>query len=288
MDILNAQSLSSDARTSVARNYVDAAEGWLRKLIHYQLTPAFGATYLSAGGILKSPETLAIRKKVEGGHTKFSREVDATTFGQAKKIVCHPDRWDKHFSVALERAYPLGQLECAIFLDRLIAIRNDLQHGRGCSARQVEQAICYTNDLADAVKVFFREKNMVRDYDVPLIVGYSDSLGNQSTLEDVSLNMSNRNIDWRRHGSGDLYPGDVLTAEVKVDPTFDPTDYEVFWSLYGYDKKVGSTASIELKNENVGEQFELSFTVQTYRDWHRQNGVDDHLTLLFRVLPPLK
>lgn len=288
MDIVNAQSLSNEARTALARHYVDAAEEWLRKLIHHQLTPALGGKYLSAGGILNTSETLAIQKKLVGGQTRFSREVDATTFGQAKKIICHTDRWKLHFSVALKSAYPLGQQECAIFLDRLIAIRNDLQHGRGCSARQVEQAICYTNDLADAVKAFFRENNMARDYDVPMIVRYADSLGNQSTLEDVSTSMSNRIIDWRLRGRGDLYPGDILTAEVTVDPTFDNEGYEVFWSLFGYDKTVGSQASIELKNANVGEQFELSFTVRTNRDWHRQDGDDDRLTLLFRVLPPLK
>ena len=44
---------------------------------------------------------------------------------------------------------PLGDNEAA-----LRDIRNDLSHNRGCPARQLEKAVCYSNDLIDALKVF--------------------------------------------------------------------------------------------------------------------------------------
>lgn len=286
MDIVAASSLDDAGRTTVARRYVDAAESWLRKLIHHQLHAAGGASYLTNGGILKNPETEKLKVKIASDPAKYTREVDATSFDQTKKIICHAERWGKHFGSALGSAYPLGREQCELFLNRLIAIRNDLQHGRSCSVRQLEQAICYTNDLSDAVKAFFREQSMARQYDVPMFVRYIDSLGNESRLEGVSTDISARNIDWRRKGRGDLYPGDTLVAEVEVDQTFDRSGYEVSWTLYGYDKNSGTKAVVPIENVHVGEQMELTFEVVSDRDWHRSAGIDDSLTLLFRVLPP--
>ncbi|NRP70631.1 hypothetical protein ILFOPFJJ_01512 [Ensifer psoraleae] len=286
MDIVAANSLDDAGRTTVARRYVDAAESWLRKLIHHQLHAARGASYLTTGGILKKPETEKLKVKIASDPARYAREVDATSFEQTKKIICHVDRWGQHFRPALHSAYPLGREQCELFLDRLIAIRNDLQHGRPCSVRQLEQAICYTNDLSDAVKAFFREQSMARQYDVPMFVRYIDSLGNESRLEGVPTDISTRNIDWRRHGRGDLYPGETLVAEVEVDQTFDRSGYEVSWTLYGYDKHSGTKAVVPIENVHVGEQLELTFEVVSDRDWHRSAGIDDRLTLLFRVLPP--
>ncbi|WP_085032289.1 hypothetical protein [Ensifer aridi] len=286
MDMIGANNLDGAARTNVARRYLDAAESWLRKLIHLQLQAAHGARYLTTVGILKTAEINKLKVKIASDPAKYVREVDATTFDQAKRIICHVDRWNQHFKVPLQSAYPLGLEHCGLYLNRLIAIRNDLQHGRSCSIRQLEQAICYTNDLSDAIKTFFGEQNMARQYNVPMFVRYVDSLGNESTLEGVPTDISTRNIDWRRQGRGDLYPGDTLIAEIEVDQTFDPSGYEVSWHLFGYDKNVGAEAVVRIDNALVGEKLELTFEVISNREWHRSSGIDDRLTLLFRVLPP--
>lgn len=287
MTIEAASQLDSNSRTVIARSHVDAAEEWVRKLIHHQLLAATGNNYLTGGGVLKNPETIKLAGKISGDSPKYFREIDATTFEQASRIICHPERWQKHFSVALINAYPLGFSECDVFLGRLIRIRNDLQHGRPVSARQVEQAICYTNDLADSIKSFFKEHHMARDFDVPLFTRYVDNLGNGSTLEEVTTTMSSRIIDWRKRGKGDLYPGDTLIAEIEVDPTFDRGEYKVAWSVFGESQLTpGRTATVNILNRHVGEQFELTFQVKTNRDWHRSWGVDDRFTVLFRVLPP--
>lgn len=289
MDIIAAKTLDGDGRTALARRYVDAAESWLRKLIHHQLQAHRGDYYLTAGGVLKTAETKSLQAKIASDPAKYPREVDATSFEQAQKIVCHCDRWEPYFATMLGSAYPLGYLECQHFLNRLISVRNDLQHGRTCSARGLEQAICYTNDLSDAIKAFFREQNMTREYDVPMFVKYVDSLGNQSTLENVSTVISSRIIDWRTNGIGDLRPGDTLVAEVTVDPTFDRAGYSVNCSGPGSDAVSGSRLTLHVENRHIGEQLEIKFQVKTDRDWHRDGhqGIDDGLTLLFRVLPPL-
>ena len=288
MNIEVAETLTTVARTDIARQHLDAAEAWLRRLVHYQLSQIDNLTYLTDGEILKKEERAKLKAKIASAPEKYQREIDATTFDQLLRVICQAERWRDYFSAPLGAVYPLGLEECRIFLGRLIDIRNDLQHGRVCSVRQLEQAICYTNDLSDPLKKFFREQTMSRDYDVPLFVRYTDNRGNQSTLEGVSLTMANRNIDWRRHGNGDLYPGDTLVAEVEVDPTFAPATYVVSWHSHSYTLHgEGTRALVHIENQHVGEQFELWFQLKTNLDWHRYAGIDDRLTLLFRVLPPL-
>lgn len=287
MDIALSSHADNSERVLIARRHLDAAESWLRRIIHHQLSTALGATYLTAGGVLKNEETVKLKAKINGSPGRYGREIDATTFEQAKRIVCHQDRWERYFSAALTSAYPLGRLECALFLDRLIEIRNALQHGGACGSRQLEKAVCYTNDLSDSIKAYFRDHNMQRMYDVPMFVKYVDSLGNQSTLEEVPTDMSSRIIDWRSGGIGDLRPGELMSAEVEVDPTFDPENYTVVWSFYREDSFPGTKATLTVTNKHVGEQLELIFRVKSNKDWHRSRGWDDRLTLLFRVLPPL-
>lgn len=273
-------------REELARRYVQGAENWLRKLLHHQLSNQFGQQYITNG-----PWKNEVKEHVKGMKSKhqgrFMREIDATTFEQAIYLVCHNDYWKTLFEPALLSAYPNGRNEAKTFLERIKDIRNDVSHGDGCTARQLERAICYSNDLADSIKEFFRGLDMQREYDVPLIVQYTDNRGNKSTMEEVPLDMSARFIDWRGSGSGDLRPGDNLVAEVEIDPNFDRSEYSVNWCVYGHEKSEGNIASIKIEKRHVGEQLEVRFEIISTRDWHRQNGRDDFLSAIYRVLPPV-
>ena len=127
---------------------------------------------------------------------------------------------------------------------------------------------------------------MQRIYNVPMIVRYVDNLGNESNLDGVSTDISGRFLDWRRSGNGDLYPGDNLVAEVEIDPSFGESEYTVSWFVFGFQLQVGATARVLIGNQHVGEQVEVRFQVVSNRDWHRQNGLDDSIGVIFRVLPP--
>ena len=280
--------LDKIGRDELARRHVWSAENWLRKLIDYQLSNSLGPKYITKGKWKKSL-VMEVTRKLSECPSKFTREIDTTTFDQAIDIVCHPDCWGTQFRAALTTAYPCGQSEARIFLSRLKDIRNDIAHGRGCSARQLEQAICYSNDLADAVKEFFKKQNMHRIYNVPMIVRYVDNLGNESNLNGVPEDISSRHIDWRRAGRGDLHTGFTLTAEVDVDPSFDEAEYQVRWFALvpGFSYQTGKVARVQIGNIHVGEQMELHFEVISNKDWHRQHGLDDSLCLIFRVLPPI-
>jgi len=273
-------------RDEVARRHLEAAESWLRRLVHVQLAAKFGLDYLTSGGVLETREARSVASTLSSLATG-ARQVDGTTFGQLIKIAVSQKLYLDHFAEALKECYPLGAEEAEFFLNQLRDIRNGIAHGRGVSDRNTEKAVCYSNDLADAIKSYFRGRNLEREYNVPLIIRYSDSLGNESHLEGLSLDLSTRIIDWRRAGKGDLYPGDRLVVEVEVDPSFDRSSYKAKWNVLG--KYAGSedlTAEITITNDMVGEQFEIAFEVRSTRDWHRMWGMDDRLALIFRVLPP--
>ena len=128
---------------------------------------------------------------------------------------------------------------------------------------------------------------MQKAYNVPSIIRCSDSLGNASYRETVPEDVSTWIVDWRRQGHGDLYPGDTLVAEVEVDPSFQVSEYDVAWQIFGKEMGSGSVARVVIQSKHVGDQFELRFQLTTKRDWHRSFGFDDALVLIYRVLPPV-
>lgn len=274
-------------REELARRYVGSAERWLRKLIHHQLSQELGPNYITQGGWNK--KLIANVRSKLSDKSEIEREVDATSFGEAIMIVCHDKYWRELFSEPLAGVYPMGANEARFFLTCLKDIRDDISHGHSCSTRQLEQSVCYSNDLADSLKSFFRRINMKRAYNVPLIVRYTDNRGNDSTLEGVPIDIYTRVIDWRQQGNGDLYPGDSLTIEIEIDPAFDENTYSVTWQVLQQQSEpvIGTAASIDIERRHVNEQLEIRFIVISTESWHRQDEKDDMLSVLYRVFPPL-
>ena len=279
--------LERQQREELARRHTESAEAWLRRIVHHQLSQAYGADFLRQDGLARKPIPDYVISQREANPGKFLRDVDATTFDQLIDIATNPKLFAEHFEHPLQQAYPLGREEARNFLTRLRDIRNDVSHGQGCSARCLEQAICYANDLIDSLKTYFRGTNMRRTYDVPSIIRFSDNRGNTSHLENVPEDVSSRIIDWRRGENGDLHPSDTLVAEIEVDPSFPESEYHVTWDVFAHENGSGAIARIPIQNKHVGGQFELRFNVISRRDWHRFVGRDDGLSLVYRVLPPV-
>jgi hypothetical protein len=279
--------LERQRREELARRYTENAEAWLRRIVHHQLSEAYGRDFLRQGGLVKNAIREYVVSQREANPGKFLRDVDATTFDQLIDIATNPSLFKAHFERPLEQAYPVGRDEARNFLTKLRDIRNDVSHGRGCSARCLEQAICYSNDLIDALKKYFKETGMQRTYDVPSIIRFSDNRGNTSHLENVPENVNSRFIDWRRRKHGDLHPGDTLVAEIEVDSSFPESEYDITWDVFAHENGSGPIARVQIQNKHVGEQFELRFRVVSKRDWHRFVGCDDGLGVLYRVLPPV-
>lgn len=281
--------MTHNERQEIARRHIDSAEAWLRKIIHHQMSSKYGQNYLGTiqSGTLNKRIITAVAQKKNEEQGRITRDIDATTLDQAIDVVTHPVLYEELFKKSLKTAYPLGIYEARHFLTQIKDIRNDVSHGRGCSQRQLERSICYSNDLIDSLKDYFRSISMEKEFNVPMIVHYVDCLGNESHMDNVPLDIGQRIIDWRKGHNGILYPGDTLVAEVEIDQSFDPSEYQVRWFIFGFPRQEGSLAQIKIENKHVNEQMEIGFEVISKRDWHRHHGLDDAVRLLFRVRPPL-
>lgn len=163
-------------RREFIRTHRDSAERWLRYLVDVTLSQLTGPKYLTQRP-WKNEFVRQVFAKISDRPDQFKREIDATTFDQLIDMVCHPAHWNE-FEDALTTAYPDGIEEAKTFLMRLKAMRNDAAHVRPCSVRQMEQALCYGNDLADSIKAHFQRVGMAKEFNVPTFVSFSDSLGN--------------------------------------------------------------------------------------------------------------
>lgn len=274
----------ADERQSFVRTHTDSAERWLRHLVHLTLTQTIGLNYMTQGP-WKKDLVQQISAKIRSQPASFSREVDATNFDQLIDVVCHPNHWNA-FKDALAAAYPDGDREARTFLTRIQDIRNHVAHLRACSVRQLEQALCYSNDLADSIKAHFQVMDMAKEFYVPTFVSFTDSLGNASSLTPSEWHYRDADLSTSTHRR--LFPGEVLTLELDVDPSFDPSTYSVTWwvKTRPQDKGNGRKAVIPIAEAHIGQRMEIQFKLVTTNSWHRDSsGVDDTIDLYYRVLP---
>lgn len=276
--------LDIDERQSLARSYTDSAERWLRHLIHSKLSAASGTNYITQGPFGSDLQRRVVTK-IQSSPSSFPREVDATTFDQLVVITCHPKCWH-HFEPALIAAYPLKVEEARRFLTRIQDIRNEVAHLRPITVRQLEQALCYSNDLSDSIKNHFEATGMANEFYVPTFLSYADSLGNRGQFQPSGHSYRGEDLSTDRHKR--LYPGDTLTVELEVDPSFDVGSYSVVWWLktrpdgQGNDRK----AVISITEAHISQRMELQFKLTTTNSWHRDSsGADDIIDLYYRVPP---
>ncbi|MCK1497994.1 hypothetical protein [Bradyrhizobium sp. 188] len=282
--------LSEGERKDLARRHLDSAESWLRRLIESKLPNSFGQNYLGSdevGGcrLISKEIRRQIYSRYESDRSRFPRLIDAADIGHAIVIVLHPELYPANFRDALQQAYPDGTAEARTFLHRLEKIRNKLAHGGTCSDRDLERAVCYSNDLIDSIKHHFKEQNMERQFNVPTFIRVADNRGNVFHLTSAP-DQQMHFIDVRQQGNGDLYVGDELVVEAEVDPSF--TGYSLEWMTFSGDVGQGSPMRLQIDLKHVGLQFDVRFNVRSSEQWHRlHGGIDDMLDLRYRVLPPI-
>ncbi len=287
----------SDSETRRAcREKIEALEHWLRRMIDDAFAEKYGDYFShadeSGNRIIKSAIAQDAIARRQREPQRYPRPIDAILLDDAIDIVCNPKLFKDHFRDPLYQAFPDGREEARTFLKRISAPRNNLAHANAISLRQAEQIICYANDVIDSLKAHYRSIGMQNNYDAPLILKLTDSFGNSfsrsqfSTVHDggiIKLFQDDRSLDLR--------PGDVLTLEVEVDPSYDPATYSLRWSStkpWSNQPQTACKVVIPITNLQVGQQFDVMCSVTSSRDWHRMAmGVDDFLMLYYRVLPPV-
>jgi hypothetical protein len=293
--MLDIQHQKNSEIRGLCKERIEALEHWLRRLIDDLLTTAYGDyfNFSDANGnrIISKKLVEQVESRRGAEPTRYPRMIDAVLLDDAINIICKENLFKQHFKKPLVHAFPDGHVEARTFFLRLLPPRNHLAHANAISVRQAEQVLCYSNDIIESLKQFYRDRGMQQEFNVPQILKVSDSFGNTYTRSQFS-HVHDGGIMMQFTGRDEFFlrPGDTLSVEIEVDPTFDPSEYRIHWSsAKGIDGvPQGQKIILPITNRHVAQSFDLQCRVTTNRDWHRLHmGADDFLILYYKVLPPL-
>lgn len=277
----------------ICRTRLENVERWLRRLVHEELLKRY-PDYLQA----KRPDGSRVINTViandaqgrrDANPERYPRDVDAFLLDDLVKVVCNPALYP-YFRSALQQAFPHGRDEAQTFLKRLTAPRNALAHANQLTLRNAEQIVCYSGDIVDSLKRYYQDMGLESDYNVPTILRVSDNLGNSFERSQLCI-VHDGGIGMFLADKVSLRPGDVLTLEVEIDPSFDPTTYDIRWDSVksmSADQTDNHRIIINVTEDLVAREWTLHCHIKTRNRWHRMSmGSDDFLLVSYRVLPPV-
>lgn len=289
-------SMKDSTIRNLCKEKIESLEHWLRRLIDDTLTPVYGDYFShadpSGNRLIKNALAQQVATRRAAEPLRYPRDIDAVLLEDAVDIICKPDLFQNYFHPAMREAFPDGRDEARTFLKRLLVPRNNLAHANAISSRQAEQIICYSNDIIDSLKSYYRAMGMQETYDVPLILRVTDSFGNTFTRSQFQpCHDGGIMLMFFDQPHMHLRPGDTLTLELEVDPAYDPNSYSIRWtSTKPWQNEPATSAKvvIPISNKQVGQQFSVHCSITTNRDWHRMHmGADDFLMMYYKVLPPI-
>lgn len=286
--------LSDDERRALCRRELEGLEHWLRRLIHEAFSAAHGADYLNAVDqsgrrLIKKSVADEIAKRRAKEPPRYHRPVDAAQLSDLVIIICNPENWLHRFGNALSEAFPLGSQEARALLNRLVDVRNKLSHANPISVHEAARVISYTLDVIEALKGYYVTQNLEKEYNVPTVIRLADSLGN---VFDVSGKRGDREasfIQFDARRSGSLRPGERLSIEAEIDPSFERSIYRIHWH---WPPSFSSSEDneqilIEIDNRHVRQTFTVTCLIISNNNWHKHGDYDDRIFIHYRVLPPL-
>ncbi|WP_306114818.1 MULTISPECIES: hypothetical protein [unclassified Roseovarius] len=263
---------------------------WLRRLVDEQFSKSYGDDYFHAKtekgeNLLARSRVAEIEDRRSADTLRFARLIDATYFDDLVYCVCREDLYAKHFRVALDTAFPGGANFARGLLKKIQRARNQLCHSNPISVRSAEQVVCYSNDVIESLKLYYKELGMTEEYNVPSVIRIRDSFGSLTPKQPRPPHARTTKERRNKDQSSYLRPGEVLTIEVEVDPSFPSDSYEINWSVGGT-RLSGPKITIELDKTHVGERLRFFCRVVSNEDWHRYGDCDDSLFIDYKVLPP--
>lgn len=216
------------------KEYIESLEYWLRMIIDRELRENYGPDYINAKDVEgKFLLNKSIRDEIERNYnsekSRYSRPIDACLLKTEIKIVTRPHLFESYFQKYFQLNFKIGREMLLEILNRLIYPRNCLYHSNPISIRALEQIICYSNDIIDSIKHYYKKNNMNEEFNVPKILKITDSFGNSQFREQFNPNnIRSPNISFIDPNYY-LYPGDKLKIEIEMDPTFNRDEYTIGW-----------------------------------------------------------
>jgi len=286
--------LTEDQIRNLCKEKIESLEHWLRRLIDEKLSASHGDyfSYIDGAGnrLIKKGIVDALEERLKKDPTRYSRKIDAVLLSDAIDIICNPQLYSI-FAPGLRFAFPEGRDEARTFMYRLLDPRNRLYHSNPISLHQAEQVVCYSTDIIESLKQHYGAIGMQNEYNVPTILKFSDSFGNlyfRNQMQDYFLGGVIKDLS--NQPTSVLWPGDVLTLEIEVDPAFDPTDYAISWTCSkGFVEPIpnGPKAIIKITTNHVAQKRAITCNIRANNEWHRMlSGEDDVLMVFYKVRPP--
>lgn len=280
-----------------AKETIKTLEMWLRNLIDISLTNKYGADYFQAKddsgkNIIKSKIRYDVERRISGNKNRYPRIVDALLLDEEIEIVCNPVLYKKYFNNAFKASYSGGNNELRTYLQRITPIRNKLFHSNPISMREYEKVICYSHDAIDAIKKYYKEVNIKKEYNVPSILSIKDSLGNIIYENQFLRIKRSRGVcPDSLYSDNILHVGDKLEIFVDIDESFPKDTYKVKWlhkgtaGLLDFQEQLGHKFSLKISEAYIREQFKIECIVISNKQWHRFTSHDDLVVLNYKILP---
>lgn len=264
---------------------IESLEFWLKRIIHDKLSQDFGDDYLNAKNdkdeyVIKNHIREKIKQMYDAEPSRYTRLIDASTLDQLVCIICNPVLYKKYFNSTLIHAFPNGREVAKTYLDNLITPRNCLYHANPISVRVAEQVICYSHDIIDSFKEYYKMVNQNKYFNVPSVIKSVDSFGYVFYPND-NIN----SYDLSANPNYFLRPGELLKIELEVDPTFNPDEYKFEWSINGISYGNKNMLYLEIKESHVKDMLIISCNIITNNNWHKYNGFDYNFYCIYKIIP---
>ncbi len=283
--------LTDEQLRSICRSHIEALEKWARLILHYVLIDKFGPDYIH----VKNPDDNYKFKKslvtksdnmIAEEPGRFSTHLDTLFLDELIYMLCHSEVYPL-ISPYIGNYCPKGVDALRSFLNCLIPIRNKLSHTNPFSYRDAQRAVCYSNDFIEAVKYYFEEKNMTKEFNVPTIIKVTDSFGNEVIPSDNEETVIFRLSAPSTKNPKVLYLGDQFSLTLEIDPSFQETDYHIDW--HGKDGvevlENGKKINVTINNKLIGENVMISCNIISNNEWHRYGKYDQSFILVFKAVP---
>lgn len=279
------RAMLTDEVRSIVRHQIETLERWLRRLIDDVIQEHYHSMLSNLPMKKDILSKAAERRQKEPG--RYPREVDALLFEDLIAIICHPQQYP-HFRDPLSGAFQNGENEARTYLNRIVDARNPLAHANEITSHQALRVACYSTDVIESLKDYYKRINMAQIYNAPSFIRIWDDQGNVGDATQLPTNGAVRYFDFK---TTQLRPGDILQLEVQPDESFPECSYRINWVVNNVSEPqrgTGRNFTVILENRHVSAGgFMVSVEMISNEGWHRYGNADDRIMLQYSILPPI-